>query len=122
MTLPELRVFLQKWFCGCGRPATAVEALRTILALHPLYEDGNCLETLIPNEGVLYLTLYTLDRFDLTEHGSGIRFGWLTDKGTAVLAALEREKATDGYDTLFAPACVHGQLIDGACAECERPG
>jgi hypothetical protein len=125
MTRRDLRVFLQDWFCGCGSPDAAADTLRILLALHPLHSNREAFEVLVPNNGVQYLLLYTLDKFDLTEHGGNVGGGWLTDKGHAVLAALEREKADD-YEALFAMSCSHGYAVDEPierpeiidCAEC----
>jgi hypothetical protein len=110
MTRRELRVFLQDWFCGCGSPNYAADTLRIILTLHPLHSNREAFEVLVPHEGIEYLLLYVIDNFGLTEHGTNIRYGWLTDKGRSVLAALEREKADD-YEKLFADACIHGYAI-----------
>lgn len=121
MTRAELNVFFQEWFCGCGNPEVAAETLRVVLTLHPLYDHQKEIDALIPNDGVRLLLLYTIDHFDLTEHGTGIGGGWLTDKGKSVLAALEREKALDNYASLFEQSCIHGVSIERGdyCAECE---
>ena len=66
------------------------------------------------------LVLYGLDRAGLTEHGSGVEFGWLTDHGRDVRAALRREAAADGFESLNADRCVHGYRVDSIldCPEC----
>jgi hypothetical protein len=117
MTRQELRVFLQDWFCGCGSPDAAADTLRIILTLHPLHSNREAFETLVPNDGVQHLLLYTLDHFDLTEHGGSVGGGWLTEKGKAVLAALEREKADD-YEALFETACLHGYAVETELMDC----
>ncbi len=117
MTKQELRVFLQGWFCGCGSPEAAASTLRDILALHPLYTHRPEIEQLIPHDGLQDLVLYTLDHFGLTEHGGTIGGGWLSEKGTAVLEALNRESG-DGFVTLTAMACMHGYAVDGELEEC----
>lgn len=102
MTRGELRDFLfEKWFCGCGDPAVAAEALRLLLRLHPLHEAENRaqLERMVPGEGVRYLVLYMLDRAGLTEHGGTVGGGWLSPKGKEVLAALE--EASGDLETVF---------------------
>ena len=121
MTRPELNVFFQKWFCGCGNPEAAAETLRVLLTLCPLYDHQAELKALLPNDGVRLLLLYTIDHFDLIEHGTGIGGSWLTEKGKDLLAALEREKAVDNYTALFEQSCIHGVSIerDEHCAECE---
>lgn len=121
MTRQELRVFLQDWFCGCGQPAQALSSLRELLALHPLYDHRAEFERLIPDEGLQYLMLYTLDHFDLSEHGGSVGGAWLTDKGRAVLEALEREMPDD-FEALSGSCCCHGYSIDDDeilnCPEC----
>lgn len=121
MTRQELRVFLDGWFCGCGSPDEAARFLRDLLALHPLYDHRAEFVALVPDEGLQYLLLYTLDHFDLAEHGGSIGGQWLTDKGTAVLAALNRE-AEDGFEALNAEACMHGYGVDTELDQCHECG
>lgn len=117
MTRPELRVFLGEWFCGCGAPESAAARLCDLLALHPLYDHRPELEQLLPDDGLRQLVLYTLNHFDLTEHGGSVNGGWLTDTGRAVLDALNQETA-DGYESLMADACVHGYAVEDELHEC----
>lgn len=118
MTLQELRVFLQLWFCGCGQPEAAAERLRDLLALHPLYEHRDAFKVLVPDDGLEHLLLYTLEYFDLTEHGGSVGGGWLTDKGKAVLGALNR----DTFEVICAQSCIHGYAVETVelddCPEC----
>lgn len=121
MTLQELRVILQEWFCGCGHPEVAAERLRDLLALHPLYEHRAELNALIPDEGIQYLVLYMLDRLELSEHGSSVGGAWLTDKGRAVLDAMNRESAA-GFGVIVESVCIHGYSIENDqehCPECQ---
>jgi hypothetical protein len=117
MTIQELRVFISEWFCGCGDPSNAARVLRDILALHPLYEHRQELEQILPDEGLRYLMLYTLDHFDLTDHGSSIGGAWLTDKGRSVLDALHRE--APAFERLSGMWCIHGYDTDTQCSLCE---
>ena len=121
MTRQELSVFLKTWFCGCGLPEAAARALRDLLALHPLYENRESFERMIPDSGLQYLVLYMLAHLDLTEHGGSCGGGWLTEKGKAVLDALNRE-AADGFEALMSQRCMHGYAVDGDelldCPEC----
>lgn len=122
MNRQELRVFLQEWWCGCGSPEEASARLRDVLALHPLYEHRAEIDALIPDSGFQYLILYTLDHFDLTEHGGTVGGGWLTDKGKAVLEALNREAASN-YEALSENACMHGYAVETElmdCPECAK--
>lgn len=108
MTRHELRVVLQGWFCGCGSPELAAARLRDILALYPLYEHRTELEAMIPDAGIPELMLYTLDHFDLTEHGGTVGGAWLSDKGIDVLAALNRE-AANNFEALEASVVSHSE-------------
>ena len=112
MTRQELRVFFQKWFCGCGQPEDAAAALLRLLRLHPLHraEARREFEAWIPDEGVQYLLLYQLDHLDLTEHGGTVSGGWLSAEGDRVLEALVREEA-DGFKAACAACCIHGYAI-----------
>ena len=117
MTTAKLSVFLQKWFCGCGVPENACESLRKLLKWH---EDWDHRDEMREYLGELkYLTLYTLDHFELIEHGGGVGSSWLTGLGENVLAGLEREKVADGYESLLETRCIHGNLcMDTQCPEC----
>lgn len=84
--------------CGCGDPYAVAQLVLDVLALHPLYEGGALAEQ--PSDGLWYFVLGVLDSLGLTEHGGSIGGGWLTDKGKATLAALERER-NDGFEELF---------------------
>jgi len=122
MTRQQLRVFLEPWFCGCGSPEKAAARLRDLLGLHPLYENREAFEQLVPDSGLEYLLLYTLQYFDLTEHGGSVSGGWLTEKGKDVLVALNRETADD-YETLMAQSCSHGYAVEDElqdCPECSK--
>jgi hypothetical protein len=121
MTRPELRVFLQEWFCGCGDPEAAAQALLSLLKNPSLYRNEYFYQTVLPDPGTRYLLLYILDRFELTEHGSSIYGAWLTEKGKAVRDALAREES-DNFNTLMEQSCIHGYSIDceEVCSECSK--
>lgn len=85
--------------CGCGSPSLAIELVAKLLAYYRdlalkanAGENVAYLESLLgPQDGgVFWFVLYQLDTLELTEHGSGIRFGWLTPRGKAVLAFIEK--------------------------------
>lgn len=119
MTIQELRVFLSEWFCGCGSPEDAAEALRKLLSLHPPYDHRKEFEAWIQDSGLAMLVLYTLDHFGLTEHGGTVGGGWLTDKGQAVLAALEAA-SPDHFAALESNWCIHGYSLGEPCPECAK--
>lgn len=123
MTRQELRVFLSGWFCGCGSPTLAAERLRDLLALHPLHSNREAFEAFVPDAGIAELLLYTLDHFELTEHGGTVGGAWLSDKGKAILEALNLEADTD-FEKLTGTFCIHGHQFGGGpddyepCAQC----
>jgi hypothetical protein len=116
LTTEELSTFLQSWFCGCGCPEEACEILRRLLDAHPLHSKRDIDEIVSPT--LMYFILYTLDHFDLTEHGGGVGGAWLSAKGSAVLAALNRE-SVDGYVTVLKHRCTHGRIAgEESCPKC----
>lgn len=119
MTRPELRVFLDRWFCGCGSPEVATAALLRLLRLHPLYDPSHQreLQAWLPDEGVRYLLLYQLDRLELTEHGGTVDGAWLSETGEALRAALERE-SLDNFAALHAEHCACGHDTDDLSHSC----
>lgn len=109
MTRPELRIFFADWFCGCGNPEDAAHSLLRLLEMHPMYERYEEFKLWQPDMGVRYLLLYTLDSYDLTEHGGNVGGAWLTPKGEALKAGLEREFEDGGFLPLFdGTYCIHG--------------
>lgn len=124
-------MFLDEWFCGCGNPDDARRVLLDLLRFHPLHTAPGWreLENRLgaPDEsegwrsGLFYLICYTLDHFDLTEHGSSIGGSWLTAKGEAVRDALAREEA-DGFEALGEQHCVHGYDITDTSHSCGPSG
>lgn len=109
MTRAEIRICLAGWFCGCGSPESAANALLLLLDMHPMYEGWDKLNEFTGGREDAYLLLYTLDSHDLAEHGSSVGGQWLTDKGEALLAGLRREYAEDGFGVLFDEQyCIHG--------------
>lgn len=121
MTRQGLRVFLQDWFCGCGNPDEAAAELLRLLELCPLYDHRTEFEALFPSSGMGYLVLYTLDHFDLIEHGGNVGGSWLTEKGQQVRDALRRESASE-FDALAESSCVHGYGVDTELLDCPECG
>lgn len=144
MTRQELRVFLAEWQCGCGSPDDATRLLYDVLrvietrwrdsealnlfnpkdrpSLNEIWKsESDALKALLPSDGVYYFVLYILSDWDLLEHGGSVGGSWLTEKGKALLAALEAEKG-DGFSTLHQLACVHGYSVEHeTCEACARP-
>ena len=106
-------------FCGCGCPEEAAGALYDVLSLFPLYENQQGLAERLPDVGYRYLFLYMLDGYEITEHGGNVAGGWLTDKGKAVMAALNRERGDD-FEALFADHCVHGYDVTDEDHDCMK--
>lgn len=77
--------------CGCSETAEMVKSILRLLE----WMDGDKVTKyadLYPEAGVFYLLAGRLDSLGLTEHGTSIRYPWLTDDGQRLLAAL---KSTD---------------------------
>jgi hypothetical protein len=94
--------FSQALLCGCMPHDEAFAVLRGLLLIYPAeaYKSFPWIERVEEakaqvggSEPVLYLLLGFLDHLDLTEHGTSIRFGWLTPKGEAVRNWLEAHPA-----------------------------
>jgi hypothetical protein len=145
MRIQELRVFFQEWMCGCGSPPAAARLVYDVLrvietrwreckaldlfkpsdrpALDAIWrEEDRAMKALLPSDGVYYFVLYLLDRWDLLEHGGSVGGSWLTDRGRAVLEALERE-APDDFQRATEWSCVHGYAAneypdEGTCPNC----
>ena len=123
-TLPQLRVFLQKYFCGCGQPESAVERLRDLLRWHHRENGGyKGREAAVNDAGFEMLLLYFLDHMGLTEHGGSVGGAWLTAEGEGVLGALER--LGEDVEPATQSCCIHGYAmgLDGGdaeeCVECQ---
>jgi hypothetical protein len=124
MTVEQLRVALYRWFCGCGLPDEAADALRKLLQFHANLDSGarslDAAKAFVPDAGTRYLLLYALNHFGWIEHGSSIDGAWLSEEGEALLAGLQREAAS-GHAFLDAIACVHGVDVERreSCEACE---
>lgn len=79
-------------FCGCGNPNSALEFVQKVLEWYEkkdeIVEAFKDLDELIPDEGTRWFVLYMLDALELTEHGSAVSSGWLTEKGKRNLRLL----------------------------------
>lgn len=84
-------LILQAGFCGCGDPDEAAKYLRDLLRVLNSCATLDYRKEMLGNGGQAYWTLYMLDHFGLTEHGSMIYGCWLSTKGKAVLRRLEAQ-------------------------------
>jgi hypothetical protein len=98
------------------------EVLCRLLELHPLYDHRDEVEAFFnKNTGLEYLVLYMIDHLELTEHGGSVGGAWLTDKGKAVMAALQRERV-DGFEALGEQSCMHGYSVETELQDCPECG
>ena len=118
MTKKKLYEFLDDWLCYCGRPADAIALLHdelqylkewsdhvfasTSLTWPPSAEESAWNEeraarqlAICSDERAIWFLKYMLNQWDLIEHGSNIAYPWLTDKGKALLAALNADRIMD---------------------------
>jgi hypothetical protein len=130
VTRQELRVELNAWMCGCGSPETVAGFVRDVLTAYRerwastdkldmfKLEDRPAMKAawdahdatiavLLPSDGVRYFVLYLLNHWELLEHGGSVGGSWLTDKGKAMLVALDAE-ACDEFAGLCGESCIHG--------------
>jgi hypothetical protein len=130
MTRQELRVELNAWMCGCGSPEGCVRFIYDVLCMfrtrwnqdRPLSlfkpEDRPSLErvwaeysiakkALLPTDGIEYFVLYMLTHWDWIEHGGSVGGSWMTQKGEAILAALDAE-VSDEFAAFCGDCCIHG--------------
>jgi hypothetical protein len=104
-------------FCGCGSPGAAYATVRDILAACPLHRQPGLRTAMTEDDatsGFWYLTLYTIDRAGLIEHGGSIGGSWLTPKGAHYLPLMQRYTWDQIEDTGLphggdgcTPACGH---------------
>jgi len=74
--------------CMCGNPDAVFDYVRDILRC-VRDKDYDKQEVLAGSEGAMYFTLYHLDELGLIEHGTSVRYSWLTDEGKELLEDLE---------------------------------
>jgi hypothetical protein len=80
-------------FCSCGNPDAHLQTIQMGLELHKGEDkDGKLLKWINDNPVVGWFLLYCLESWGLTEHGSNIGFGWLTQDGEELLMFLRQIK------------------------------
>jgi hypothetical protein len=88
-------------FCGCGRPGDVMALVLKALEDHgepgPEFDGGPAWDW---NDARTWLLGYSLDAWELTEHGGGVGGAWLTDKGMALRDALRAVDFTTVLDPL----------------------
>lgn len=98
------RYEILKW-CGCGDVEGSNNVVMHFLQVCNCDENSKRYETMEEYFGttsiydnILLLCLaYTMDAAELTEHGSGIGYAWLTDKGKIFLWVLEKVTRISDY-------------------------
>jgi len=74
-------------FCCCGDPGDFLRSLKIVL--EAINRNGNDRFDKVPTGGISWLVWYWLDKEGITEHGSAVSSGWLTQKGKSLLEDLD---------------------------------
>ena len=97
--------------CGCSDMEAMIAEVKRFLSWAdsgtPAYDTRVYYDKLYNSEGVFYLIAGMMDNANLIEHGTGIRFPWLTSEGIDFLSALNtldplaiEEAEGEAYDGL----------------------
>lgn len=109
--LPDSIRDISACFCGCGSPDVAWQWVLDYLARHG--DEDAAKRWTAAETGPEWIAVYLMDHLDLTEHGTGIRGAWLTERGEEALAFL-REHGPDwdekGY-FVDSEGCSHGDVF-----------
>jgi len=97
--------------CGCSETDEMVASLIRLLEWME-GDKSTRYDALYPEIGTFYLLAGRLDALGLTEHGTAIRYPWLTDDGKRLLAAL---KSTDPEAIENADGEAYDGLSYGMC-------
>lgn len=92
--------------CGCSDIADMYLALLELLEWHNAGEGRVKYDELFETRGIFYLLAGLVDNLGLSEHGTAIRYPWLTDDGRRLLSAL----AEHGPDKIESAS---GKAYDG---------
>jgi hypothetical protein len=88
--------------CGCGNPELVIETLLSLLEAFEMRAKDNTNEGWKKSSDAIkkaigndygpgyWLWLYTVDSFELIDHGSAVSGGWLADRGKELLEALRK--------------------------------
>src|SRR5687767_11617207 len=95
LTPLNLQAYLYNNFglCGCSELDEVLTAIVKILEWHEDKKEVKYSELYWEGAGVFYLLAGRLDDLALAEHGTSIRYPWLTDDGKRLLAALREYSA-----------------------------
>lgn len=92
MTLKEtIEIYNEFEWCGCGQPNAVLERVKEVLGLLQDTKNWDYINKLMLEDerpDLYYTFFYMLDRVELIQHGSGIHFSWLTEKGKDFLLGL----------------------------------
>ena len=94
--------------CGCSELGEMVVTIKRLLEWHAASQEDSRAnyESLYGELGVFYLLSGMLENLDLADHGSSIRFPWLSGDGRRLLEALQKYLAEEIDDA-------SGEAYDG---------
>ena len=83
--------------CGCSELDEMINTVIKILAWAEADPDDKPLySTLIKDDlGAFYIIAGILDKLEFIEHGTSIRFSWITEKGKEFLDSLRNKNIND---------------------------
>lgn len=101
LTPVNIKCYLEHAFgaCGCWEYENFLRTLYEILVWHENKEKCPYSDLFMGDKGVFYFIAGQLDRLGLAEHGTSIRYSWLTPEGERFLSGL---RATNGHEILNA--------------------
>lgn len=96
----QLIYYADLGLCGCGYPDEAWKLVHQLLRLHDNRQRAatNVAQELIGTAGAIQIVFGVLDNAGLTEHGTSLWGGWLTDRGKWLLNVLNRLDGADLHD------------------------
>jgi len=92
--------------CGCSELDEMISTIKRVLEWHKTdIPKRDSYISVFPEElGIFYIIVGLLDNLDLVEHGTSIRWGWLTNDGKRLLEALIRcspKEIEDAFGTAY---------------------
>jgi hypothetical protein len=99
LTPLNLNAYLTNAFavCGCAEKESVIVEIVSLLEWHKgsVNHRAGYQSLYNGNVGVFYLLAGWFDALGLSEHGTGIRYPWLTPDGERLLAALKSHTVTE---------------------------